>query len=321
MNRNRFSPAAPAPATDAGTPARRRRYLAGLGVIVLGAAALAGCAADSGLEPVAESSADPFEIYLAEDLDAILLAQDTLRFQCYADNGYPEFEAFISEEPAVQWRADLLDQLTVNDAFFESVQDATARGLRTEPLGPSAEKVFVHDDAFEAVSEACDTKSWAALGEDAEQSLIDYNRLSSKLAGGLADRTFEALGPLQQEVVKCLVDAGVPVTPASDKLYGFTSDVEFGTPVEYPERTGPKQVSGVEIIPADVEIPYVPTPAEAAVAVKYYNCSLETGVRDEFDALILESKKEVVAEHAAELEKANPRIAELAAAARELTAR
>ncbi|MCQ1946035.1 hypothetical protein [Arthrobacter sp. zg-Y1116] len=321
MNRNRLSPAAPAPASDPAAPARRRRYLAGLGVIALGAAALAGCAADSGLAPVSESSADPFEIYLAEDMDAIHLAQDTLRFQCYADNGYPEYEAFIPEEPAVQWRADLLDQLTVDDAFFESVQDATAGGLRGEQFGPSPAKVFVHDDAFEAVSEACNTKAWAALGENAEQSLIDYNRLSSKLAGGLADRTFEALGPLQQEVVQCLVDAGVPVTPASGELYGFTSDVELGTAVEYPERSGPKQASGVEIIPADVEITYAPTPAEAALAVKYYNCSVETGVRDEFDALILETKKEVVAEHAAELEKANPRIAELAAAARELTVR
>ena len=319
-----FGPCSPAPSASAAGPgnrARRRRFLMSVGVLTLGAAALAGCSADTALAPVADSSADPFEAYRAEDMDAVHLAQDTLRFQCYADNGYPEYEAFISDEPAVQWRADLLDQLTVADAFFGSVQDATASGLRGEPLGPSGEKVFVHDAAFEAVSQACNTKAWAALGEGAEQTLIDYNRLSSKLASGLADQTFEALAPLQQKVVQCLVDAGEPVTPAPDQLHGFTAEVELGTAVEYPERSGPKQSSGVEIIPADVEITYTPTPAEAALAVRYYNCSFETGVREEFGALILETKKEVVAEHASELEKANPRIAELAATARELTGR
>ncbi|MCQ1999896.1 hypothetical protein [Arthrobacter zhaoxinii] len=321
MNRNRLSPVLSASAAAPGVPARRRRYLAGLGAIAFGAAALTGCAAEAALTPVADSSSDPFEAYLAEDMDVIHFAQDVLRFQCYADNGYPEYESFIPEEPAVQWRADLLDQLTVADGFFDSVQDATASGLRGEQSDPSTAKVFVHDDAFEAVAEACNTKAWAALGKDAEQSLVDYNRLSSKLAGGLADRTFEALAPLQQEVVQCLVDAGEPVKPASDKLYGFTSDIELGAPVEYPERSGPKKTSGVEIIPADVEITYAPTPAEAALAVKYYNCSLETGVRDEFAALILEAKKEAVAEHAAELEKSNPRIAELADTAREITGR
>ena len=318
MNRNRFSPAPSASATTPGIRSRRRRFLAGFGVLTLGTAALAGCAADSSLTPVADSSGDPFEAYLAEDMDAIFFAQDVLRFQCYADNGYPEHEAFIPEEPAVQWRTDLLDQLTVADAFFESVQDATATGLRGEPFEPSPAKIFVHDAAFEPVAEACNTKAWAAMGEDAEESLIEYNRLSSKHAGG-QDRIYEGLDSLQQEVVQCLVDAGEPVTPASDKLYGFTTDIELGAAVEYPERSGPKKSSGVEIVPADVEITYAPTPAEAALAVKYYNCSLETGVRDEFAALILETKKEVVAEHAAELEKSNPRIAELAAAARELT--
>lgn len=322
MNRSRFSLALPAPVSASGTPVRRRRrLLADVGMLLLGATALAGCAAGPDLAPVADSSADPYEAYLAEDMDNILLEHDALRFQCYADNGYPEFMAVVEEDPETGWqtRSGLLDQLTVEDGFFASVQDATASGLRDEPLGPSAEKVFVHDDVFEAVSTACTTKAWDALGSNAERTMMGYNRLGSKLAGGLADRTFGGLVPLQQKVVQCLVDAGEPVTPDTGNLYGFSTEIELGAPVEYPERSGPKQSSGVEIIPNDVEVTYAPTPAEAALAVKYYNCSIATGVRDEFAALILETKKDVVSEHAAELEKLNPRIAELAVRAEELS--
>ena len=322
MNLNRSFPARPVSATAPGARARRRRRSYLTGVIALSAAAaLAGCAAEAALTPVVDSSADPFTAYLAEEMDTIRFTQDVLRLQCYTDNGYPAFAASIPTEPGAGWqtRPDQLDQLTVNDAFFESGQDAAASGLRGEPFGPSPAKVFVHDDAFEAVSTACDTKAWEALGKGAEQTLVDYNRLSSKLSGGLFDGTIDGLVPLRQEVVECLADDGEPVTPASDQLYGFTSDVQLGEPVEYPERSGPKQSSGVETIPGDVEITYAPTRAEAELAVKYYNCSVDTGVREEFAALIQETKKEVVAEHAAELEKLNPRIAELADAASKLS--
>ncbi|WP_146360357.1 hypothetical protein [Arthrobacter yangruifuii] len=331
MNRNRFSshPAATAaPATapsatadDTGTQARRRRrYLAGLAVVALGAPVLAGCSAGAALTPVADSSADPFEAYLAEELDQAFFAQDVLSVQCYADNGYPEYAQFIPTEPGTEHRSEILDQLTVADVFFDSVQDATERGLRSEPMPPAPAKIYVHDASFDAVATACNTKAWAALGAGAEDTLVEYNRLASKLSG-IFDPTMDALAPLQEKVIQCLVDAGEPVTPAPGQLFGITPGVELGTPVEYPERSGPKKTSGMEIIPADTEVAYVPTPAEAALAVKYYNCSLETGARDEFAASIREAKKAAIAEHAAELEKLNPRMTEIAATARELTGR
>lgn len=299
-------------------PVRRHRYLAGLGsALLVGTATLAGCTADAGLTVAADSSADPFEAYLAEEMDQAFFAQDVLSFQCYADNGYPEYAQFIPTQPRTQYRSLMLDQLTVTDAFFGSVQDATERGLRYEAQPPAPAKVFVHDADFDAVASACNTKAWAALGEGAEDTLVEYNRLASKLSG-IFEPTMDALQPLQAAVVQCLADAGEPVTAAPDQLFGMAPGVELGTPVEYPERSGPKQSSGVEIIPADTETAYVPTPAEAALAVKYYNCSLETGVRDEFAASILEAKKAAVADHAAELEKLNPRITQIAATAKDL---
>ena len=300
------------------TPGRRRRYLAGLGSALLaGTATLAGCSADAGLTVAADSSADPFEAYLAEEMDQVFFAQDVLRFQCYADNGYSEYAQFIPTEPRTQYRSELLDQLTVDDAFFGSVQDATDRGLRYEAQPPAPAKVFGHDAAFDAVASACDTKAWAALGKEAEDTLIEYNRLASKLSG-IFDPTMDDLQPLQAKVVQCLADSGEPVTAAPDQLFGMAPGVELGAPVEYPEHSGPKQSAGVEIIPADTEIAYEPTAAEAALAVKYYNCSVETGVREEFAASILAAKKAAVAEHAAELEKLNPRITQIAAAAKDL---
>ena len=300
-----------------GAGGRRRRGLCAAALFTV-AAALGGCAADTAAGP-AEAGADAYDIYLAEEVDTIEFGQDVLRFHCLVDNGYTEFEAFVPESPTERARQDA-DQITTDDSFFASEQDAKSRGLREEPAGPAPAKVYTHDSSFGTISDACDATAWDALGSDARQLHLEYRQLGNAF-GALGTSLSEDLVRLQHTVAQCLVDAGEPVTAAQDQLFGIRPDIELGQPVVYPERIGPKQTQGVEIIPADAEIAYVPTPAESDLAVKYYECSRQTGAREEFEHLLSEAKTEIVAEHEAELSELNPKIQELARKAADLSGR
>ncbi len=304
-------------ATVPGAGNRRHRGLYAAALFTA-AAALGGCAAETAVGP-AEAGADAYDIYLAEEVDTIEFGQDVLRFHCLVDNGYREFEAFVPKSPTERARQDA-DQITTDNAFFASEQDAMTRGLREEPAGPAPAKVIGHDSSLDAISEACDATAWDALGPDAHQIHLEYRQLGNAF-GALGTALSEDLVRLQNTVAQCLVDAGEPVTVAQDQLFGIRPDIELGQPVVYPERIGPKQTQGVEIIPADAEIAYVPTPAESDLAVKYYECSRQTGAREEFEHLLSEAKTEIVAEHEAELSELNPKIQELARKAADLSGR
>lgn len=314
MNWNIISPAV---LQERPTVISRRRKLI-TGAAIAAAFSLGGCAANAGTSSgQVESGANPYDTYLAEEMDTIISSQETLRVQCIADNGFREFTPHATEETKPVWRRQI-NQLSVEVAFFGSEPDAAARGLRLPPDGPSREKHIRQDASLDAVSTACDKSAWAALGKDAFQTYLEYSRL-----GNILGEVFlsDELLPLQDKVVQCLIDAGEPVVKAPGQLFAMTAKIPLGTPVQYPEpgsdpATGSKQVSA-----ARETIAYVPTPAESELAVGYYRCSRDRGARDEFGALIRDAQIRMVAEHETELIELNPKIQQAARKAAELSGR
>jgi hypothetical protein len=296
-----------------GRPAPLRNVLA---AALIGAAALAGCSAPLPAGPgKTADSANPFDAVLTEDLDTVLHAQKVMSLQCDVDNGYPEVAQFIPETAQVNTRA-LLEQVGL-DFFFSSREQAERDGFgHSTPASPK--KLFVHDQAYGAVSEACFTTAWEELGPGAEKTTHEYLALISRLSGQTS-KVWEDANPHKDKILQCLQDKGHPVSSGDTR--GISPNIEMGQVPQRAERPGPRMTSGVEILDGVPEARYVPSHAESVLAGDYYTCSEQTGVRASFQQDLTAAKKAAIADNETQLTELNTKITALAKKAAELSGR
>lgn len=253
--------------------------------------------------------AEPLAGYMAEELDRIQLAQDTLRITCIADNGFPELRRFIPEDRIT---SRTREQITYNpdDIFFESESDARKRGFgRSIPARP--DKVIPHEVTYEGVSETCAKVAWEQLDKDALQTFLEYQQIGYRMHSSSADVAVPAAEKVAPALLKCLQDEGAPVTAGSE-FFGMTLNVKRGS-LERPEEEGPspKKTSGIEIIPGIPENRYIPTPEESDLAASVYRCSLSAGVRDEHKRIMTAPERDAYAANMDKLNELEPGVRRL----------
>ena len=295
-----------------GRPAPLRNVLA---AALIGAAALAGCSAPLPTGPgKTADSANPFDAVLTEEFDSIQHAQKVMSLQCVVDNGYPDVAQFVPEAPQEQARTSLEQ---AGGFFFLSREQAERDGFGySTPASPK--KLFVHDQAFGAVSDACFTTAWTELGPDAENTTLQYRALMSRLSGQMF-KVLENAKPLTDRILQCLKDKGHPVSSGDTR--GISPNIEMGQVPQRAERPGPRMTSGVEILDGVPEARYIPSHAESVLAGDYYTCAEQTGVRASFQQDLTAAKKTAIADNEAQLTELNTKISALAKKAAELSGR
>lgn len=252
---------------------------------------------------------EPFAGYMAEELDRIQLAQDTLRLTCIADNGFPELRRFIPKDRVT---SRTREQMTYNpdDIFFKSEADARNRGFgRSIPARP--DKVIPHEITYEGVSETCAKVAWEQLDKDALQTFLGYQQIGYRMAATGAAVAVPAAEKVGPALLKCLQDKGAPVT-AGNEYFGMTLNVKRGS-LERPEEEGPspKKTSGIEIIPGIPENRYITSPEESELAASVYNCSLSAGVRDEHRRIMTAPERDAYATNKDKLNELEPEVRRL----------
>lgn len=252
---------------------------------------------------------EPFAGYMAEELDRIQLAQDTLRLTCIADNGFPELRRFIPKDRVT---SRTREQMTYNpdDTFFESEADARNRGFgRSIPARP--DKVIPHEITYEGVSETCAKVAWEQLDKDAFQTFLEYQQIGYRMAASSAAVAVPAAEKVGPALLKCLQDRAAPVT-AGTEFFGMTLNVKRGS-LERPEEEGPspKKTSGIEIIPGIPANRYIPTPEESDLAASVCNCSRSAGVRDEHKRIMTAPERDAYAANKDKLSELEPGVRRL----------
>lgn len=304
------------------TPQSTRHVLKGLaaGAAVCGLL-LTGCASTNSPSGVSQAGAGegvvavgavgtgPFSTFKADQLNSIQLAQRVMRLECIADNGYPDIAATIATKEDSGVRGQL--EVTSDDHFFASAEDAAARGFG-QPTPASPAKVIPHDAAFGAISDTCDEQAWQALGENAQATVFEYQGIHARLSSGPMNAVSRVMPDLTAKLAECLSDQGHPVTTGGGS-WGMDFGIKLGT-LERPdaERPGPRATKGLEILPATPANPYIPTAEESVLASALYECSQTTGVRAEMDQVILAAQQKAAGGEAAAIENLNPKIQALA---------
>lgn len=291
----------------------------GVTVLLAAAALCAGCSSPG--VPGADSASvtgDPYDVYRAEDIELVIYSQKAIRVKCLSEKGYPEFEGLLADGPSDETRK----RLAVSSAtsLFKDATDAATRGFGF-PREADPGSVIVHDPAFEQTFLECDNKGWQELGTTDATLHNDYISLSNRLVTSLMNGTGSAIGSATGKIAQCLVDQGKPVTVDPNSNWGISFGISMGTnSAPEPAPWKPKQTSGVELRPSHAAVPYVPTAAESELASAYYECSVSTKAREEFDDHVQKVKQEAIAKEESQLAELNPKIEELAKKAANLSA-
>lgn len=291
----------------------RRGLVAGAAVCGL---LLAGCASSTELSGVKVTASEGGVAFgsiaagaglsksIADRLERIQHAQTVTRLGCIADNGFPDVATLIPNKLST---AQDQTEVSAEDVFFASAQDAAARGFG-HPVPASPAKLIPHDPAYEAISDTCNKQAWQALGDDAEATVLQYHQLHSRLLAAPMNAVSTSMPGWSAKLAQCLSDQGHQVATGGG-TWGIDFDITLGG-LERPneQRPTPTATKGVEIIPGTTANPYIPTAEESVVASALYECSQTTGVRAELDRITHSSRQEAEADNAAAIKDLTPKI-------------
>jgi hypothetical protein len=235
---------------------------------------------------------------MAEKLERIQHAQTVTRLGCIADNGYPDVATLI---PTTLTPVNDQNNVSAEDAFFATAEDAAARGFgHSVPASPA--KLVPHDPAFDAITDTCDQQAWQALGDNAQETVLEYHQLHSRLLAAPMNAISALTPDWTAKIAKCLADQGHPVTTGGG-TWGMDFGIKLGG-LERPdeERPVPSRTNGLEFIPGTPANPYIPTAEESVLASALYECSQTTGVRGEFEKLSLTARQKAETDNATAIE-------------------
>jgi len=258
------------------------------------------------------------EVFKADKLSQLGEQLQRRRVECMADRGYPQLaEAAAGGEGGSDLSSTL--NATAPDFAVRSEVEARRSGFgQDEPR--QAPHVLSYDKGFDETLERCTDEAAKRLGGDLPRVRADaydlMNVVSVEVAGrirtGSAASTFKALAA---PLLDCLDRAGF--RPAKS---GVERDIDaYGLGVATGHLAGadpapPRRVRGtVETLPAAPARAYVPTPAEAALAVAAARCARETGYAAKFVTARLDVTRQVIAAHEEPLVRLGERIEKLAA--------
>jgi hypothetical protein len=274
------------PVVRVGAP--RRVLLAVLTIVAATATATAtaGCGASP---PVADSASNqnsrptvrpgqPFDVLLGKESSSIELVRLRIRDRCLADAGYPQnLDNFGSWRPP-----DPFEPLLVSARSFGPISEEEARrlGFGVDYPGEPA-RIVSFDSGYDTNLERCEKQAWGRLGNDAKQTMSQYMDLFNLLAPYRYEVDREVPADLPVRLYDCMVKKNYRADrEAFLKTPNYTLfDVQFGSVQQGPEEGWqPANRPGtVQVGPAIPPRRYTPTPAEAQLAVAWFQCSKETG--------------------------------------------
>jgi len=252
---------------------------------------------------------------------AINSALTEAQYKCYASNGYPQFLEVLPEQKqdSFRGRADTPDFSTTFASLSESRWFANEDQARRMGLGkitnPTPRSVFVTDTSFLGVKETCQTSTMKRLGIDAK-TFQSYIELGNRLAETLGQLGNGNLNSSNDKVFDCLKQKGHSVDkngPNKDPNWGADFGITLGKVSEsQSEETADSSPGPVTIKPAESQT-YTPTADESKLAVDLYRCSLETGVKADWDKQVADAKQKALKANETQLTDLGPKIKQLAA--------
>lgn len=299
------------------------------GVAIMSIAVISGCSAsipestnlNNNTVEIARptlAADDPYGTYLGMDLLNINSAINASQYNCYADNGYPQFLEVLPEQKADSFRsiADTPDFPTAFASFtdspwFSSEEQAKSLGFG-KTSSPTERSVVVMDTSFPSVMADCRKSVLEDLGVNAT-IINQYIQLGNTLVD-----TIVAAGSIQpaldSRIFDCLEKRGYPLDRGGaniDPTWGVDFGIALGSVVSPPFPDLTKQGS-IAVVPASSET-YTPTAEESKMAGDMYKCSVETGSKTEWEKNILNAKNTVLNSNETALTELNPEIRSLAA--------
>lgn len=246
---------------------------------------IGGCSSEQSPSPdpspatsfsAAPAPQQPFDILRGEELALIDATQFAARNQCMADSGYPQFvEQYSSWRPP-----DLFQTLKVSAATYGPTSEDEARrlGFGFDSPGEPA-RIDANDASFDSNLQRCTEEAWTSLGPDARQVYYDAYDLYNLLAPFKAE--YRAPDSLRSSMYDCMVAKGY--NSDRDAFLQLPSYRNFGVtfgglePAPELSWTAQHRPGTVEVGPAIPPRRYTPTPAEADLAVAWYQCDQQVG--------------------------------------------
>ncbi|KIA73410.1 hypothetical protein ANMWB30_23370 [Arthrobacter sp. MWB30] len=254
----------------------------------------------------------PYSAFRAQDLLDIYSAVTEITYECYAENGYPEFLQVLPEQKANLFRTvpSTPDYVSAFDRlakapWFDS-EDEARKGGYGHGASAVLTSVYAMDVAFRDIARTCATKADEKL-PGSQAFIRDYSALGATLADALKAATARNWDEETEKIFACMSTHDFPVTPSGPNI-SPSWGVDFGVPLgvepvpDYPQITEGAKIQIVPTLPAKS---YVPTPQEAESAAVMHNCSIETGAREAWDRAMVDAESDAISKNLTKLTELN----------------
>ncbi|MEV4952452.1 hypothetical protein [Paenarthrobacter nitroguajacolicus] len=279
-------------------------------MVLLASLTISACSI--GEDDNADQLSNPFDAFNAEALDTVRVEERRLRLDCLAAEGFPQFRDAMAGYQATESARDRIPAANLPTGLFLSEDDAKRRGFG-ESLPASLPKVIVRDAAIDEATNKCMVASWAAIGRGSESIYNAYVDTQNNLSSALLAVPVDTWSEIIDFTAKCLAGKGHAVSGDSNSRYGMT----FSVPMGKAERREPLEppTAGNFSAPGLPAVPYIPTEQESALAVDYYDCTVESGYRDEYVQERIRAANSAMSEYEGQLSELTPKIEALAKSA------
>jgi hypothetical protein len=263
------------------------------------------------LDPAATRS---FDLLRGAELGLVDFAQQKIRNRCLADAGYPQNLTLMPDHPANPFAGAVPTARTFGPT---SEDEARRLGFGADaPAQPA--RIVSFDPRYDRNLQRCATAAWDRLGTGAAQVYDNYFDLANSLTGPFSREVGRRIpADLPEKSFDCL--AGKGFQPPDRQAFlaepnprkQFT--IAFGGLDGGPDTWEPARTPGtVQVGPPVPAKRYVPTPAESALAVAWFQCGRETRRVELFLAAADQVQRELVDTHEAQLAELNPKVEALA---------